>query len=233
MIIVLDAGHTPGVDPGACGNGLREADLTGDICERIKAHLAAYDVQVELCPRTDSLTARAGFANALKADYFLSIHINAAQNADATGFESWCCEGTAPDSDTIREAIHKSVIDYTAPLGIVDRGKKYRSYTVLYATDMPAALLECLFISNETDALRLASEPFRDALANAIAWGLVEGLGLVKKTVAPDPTIEAINKLVAAGVIVSPDYWLINARPGEQCSGEYVARLLQSLAAHI
>ena len=63
MIICIDAGHTPNVDPGACANGLKEVSLTGDICDRIITKLAAYDADVRLVPRTDSLQARCDYAN--------------------------------------------------------------------------------------------------------------------------------------------------------------------------
>jgi N-acetylmuramoyl-L-alanine amidase len=236
-IICLDPGHG-GSDPGACGNGLQEAALTGALCEHIKAKLAAYDVQVEICTRTDSLTARANYANNLKADYFLSVHINAAGNPTATGFESFCCEGAAEDSEAMRSAIHDSIAAYLAEQGITQRGKKNHSWTVLFATNMPASLIELLFINNPSDAAKLADPTFMYGLINSITYGLAVALKLEKK---PEPAViavvdtvkEAINKLVAAGVIVSPEYWLVNAKPGESCNGAYVAWLIETFASKI
>jgi len=240
-ILVLDAGHDE-ADPGAVGNGLKEADLTIKICENVKVRLAPYDVQVLICPRSDSLSDRAQYAADKKADYFLSIHVNAAADPTANGFESFCCIGALEESERIRRVLHDEIVAFLSTQGIRDRGKKNHSWTVLYRShiaDIPAALLECLFINNPLEARKLASDTFISGLANSIAYGLVLALRLQKKaliTPAPipvtvvNPTAAAITKLYSAGKIKSADYWNINAKAGETCRGDYVAALLQAWA---
>ncbi|OPY64066.1 MAG: Sporulation-specific N-acetylmuramoyl-L-alanine amidase [Pelotomaculum sp. PtaU1.Bin065] len=180
MILVLDKGHG-GKDPGACGNGLEEANLTDDICNRIAAKLVPYDVQVEFAPRSSSLNERAAFANGLNADYFCSIHINA---GGGTGFESYVHTGAGDDTERIRTILHSTIYSgFLAGQGVVDRGKKRANFAVLRETNMPAVLLENLFIDTATDAAKLKDSAFLDGLANEIAYGLVVALGLQKKTV--------------------------------------------------
>jgi len=235
MLIVLDPGHG-GADPGACGNGLQEAALTGALCEHIKAKLAAYDVQVEICPRTDSLTARANYANNLKADYLLSIHCNAAANPSASGFESFCIEGASEYTEGLRDALHGEIVAYMTNNGVPNRGKKNHSWTVLYAANMPACLIECLFVSSPSDASKLADSTFMYGLVNAITYGLAVALKLEKKPAdipVVDLTKAAIDKLTTAGVIASPQYWYVNAAKGEVCRGEYVADLIKNMASKI
>lgn len=88
--IFIDPGHG-GSDSGATGFGLREKDLTLNIAKRIeKILLLEYDdVQVKMSRTGDqsvSLKARTNTANVWKADFLLSIHINA---SGGTGFESF------------------------------------------------------------------------------------------------------------------------------------------------
>ena len=71
--ICLSAGHNE-TDPGACGHGLRESDLTGDICGMVASKLAAYEATVLHVPRYDSLAERAAYANKMgRLDLYLSI----------------------------------------------------------------------------------------------------------------------------------------------------------------
>ena len=141
MIIVLDAGHG-GNDPGAVGNGMKEADLTLDICKRIQEKLIRkYLTDVRLAPRGE-LQERAQFANDCNADLFLSIHVNA---GGGTGFESYIYPGAKERTRKLRHIIHNAII----ALPIRDRGKKEKNLCVLRETSMSAVLLECLFIDNE------------------------------------------------------------------------------------
>ena len=224
-IICLDAGHTPGIDHGAVGNGLQEAVLTGDIVDRIATKLAAYDCTVLRVPRTDSLTERCNYANSADADCFVSVHINA---GGGTGFESYVYTPAGTEAIALQKAIHESCTAYGAQHGIVDRGKKTAAFTVLAKTDMPACLLELLFIDTAKDAALLKDEIYLNGIANAIAWGLVVYLGLTLRK--KDTTEDAIAKLKEQGVINSPDYWLENARSGKSCKGEYVAALMRNMA---
>jgi len=81
-LIVLDPGHGAN-DYGARGhNGLTEAKLTLDIARRVRAWIKrlAPNVRVRMTRDSDvfiSLEERAAMANALGANLFLSIHLNA------------------------------------------------------------------------------------------------------------------------------------------------------------
>ncbi len=199
VIIVLDKGHggtdsSGAYDPGACGNGLKEADVVDDICNRIAEKLTAYDVRVEFDPRTDSLSERAAFANNLGADYFCSIHINAGGGA---GFESYVYTGAADDVERIQTILHSAVYGgFLAGQGVIDRGKKRANFAVLRLTNMPAILIECLFIDTAADAAKLKDDGFLNGLANEIAYGLATALSIPRKAVQ-----EAAEATVAAAAL--------------------------------
>ena len=64
-IIVLDPGHG-GTDPGACGNGLKEAFITLDVCKIMRTELERHGFKVILTRETDTyltLSQRANIAN--------------------------------------------------------------------------------------------------------------------------------------------------------------------------
>jgi N-acetylmuramoyl-L-alanine amidase len=77
--IVLDPGHG-GKDPGArTASGLVEKDITLDVATRLKALLEDAKMTVTMTRESDealSLKDRVFFANAKKADLFVSIHVN-------------------------------------------------------------------------------------------------------------------------------------------------------------
>ncbi len=76
--IVIDAGHG-GSDNGAQGFGLKEKDLALDIALRTRSILKNGGLSAFLTRNSDediSLSARTEFAHQLKADLFVSIHIN-------------------------------------------------------------------------------------------------------------------------------------------------------------
>jgi N-acetylmuramoyl-L-alanine amidase len=58
---------------------------------------------------------------------------------------------------------------------------------VLRETNMPAILLENLFISNEKENQLLRDAQFLDGLAQSIVEGIAKALGLSKKDTTPKP----------------------------------------------
>jgi N-acetylmuramoyl-L-alanine amidase len=101
-VIVIDPGHGGGDDLGAEGpGGLLEKDLTLAMALKLKDFLAKEpDLSVILTRTTDrgiALDKRARIANAVKADLFLSLHVNAAEYVHASGFETFFLSLEATD----------------------------------------------------------------------------------------------------------------------------------------
>lgn len=185
--IVLDAGHG-GHDPGATANGLKEKDLTLDIVKRIGKMLDEYEGVDVHYTRTDDrfveLSERAAIANRLKADFFLSVHINA---GGGTGFESYIYNGNVSQATiAYQNVIHGEIV--RAIGNVTDRGKKRANYAVLRLTNMPAILTENLFIDNTNDATKLKREQFLLQIAYGHAEGIAKAFGLKKKTTAAPKT---------------------------------------------
>lgn len=137
-------------------------------------------VHVRLSRENDvfiELSERARLANSWGADYFSSVHINA---GGGTGFESFRYNQTSnPATATNQNIIHNEIIKAISP--VTDRGKKSANLSVLRSTNMPAVLLEFLFIDNSNDAARLKQDSFLTACARGQANGIAKIFGLQRK----------------------------------------------------
>lgn len=165
MKICINAGHCPGLDSGAVGTYLQEANVTKEIAEIVCADLQAVGYEV-LFVQENELYDITDASNEFGADAFVSIHCNAATNTEAKGTETFAySSGSAGDklANHIQSQLIKS-------LGTVDRGVKYAGYYVLKHTDCPAVLVETAFISNVEDEKLLAEK--KTEFAHAIARGV-------------------------------------------------------------
>ncbi|WP_284037475.1 N-acetylmuramoyl-L-alanine amidase [Neobacillus sp. 114] len=180
--IYFDPGHG-GIDPGALGNGLREADLTLKIVQYAMTYLESYYYDFEqratrTKDATVELTRRDDGANAWPADVFVSVHINA---GGGTGFESYVYNGAGASSIALQNILHAEILAAMRQYGsITDRGKKRANFAVLRTTNMPSILTENLFIDSN-DGNRLKDEAFLKALGEAHARGVAKYLGLPEK----------------------------------------------------
>lgn len=177
MDLVIDPGHG-GVDPGAVGCGLREADLALDISGKMFNYLNALGVKVEMTRYDDSdvsLAGRVAYARNLNAKLFHSVHINAFTSASATGSETFCSPGDTTECGFASKT-HARMMKV---LGLTDRGVKSANFYVIRHNPMPAILTEPGFISNcNTDAPLLGDPAVRQQLAEGYAQAALEQLGL-------------------------------------------------------
>jgi len=157
-IIVIDPGHG-GKDSGALGiNGIQEKDVVLKIALEILRFNEKPEspIDIYLTRYTDtliSLSDRTKLAKSLKADMFISLHCNHADNSTARGIEVYVANETSQYSDEsiwfafqMQNAIHKK-------LGFESRGVKFASFQVLKenANSYPSVLLELGFLSNPNE----------------------------------------------------------------------------------
>lgn len=173
LTIVVDPGHG-GSDPGAVGNGLKEADLTLDISNRLKSKLQSvggYIVMTRTADTYVSLDKRVQIANSAGANAFVSIHLNSFSSGSAHGTETyWDDTYASAESKSLANEIQKELIK---DLGTNDRGVKEAGFRVIKSATMASVLVEVAFISNDSDANKLATAQFRDKAAQAIYEGIL------------------------------------------------------------
>ena len=183
--IYIDQGHNPkNPNAGAEGNGLREQDLVYPIGVELAALLNANpEFEARLSrptPTTQigtsnstSLRLRVQDANAWGADYFISLHTNAAESSAATGVE-----GFAFSRPSSAFELGVDILDNLSNVtGIRNRGMQVRTNLyVLRKTAMPAVLIELGFITNPNDAFLMRDNPA--LFAQGIYQGILEYTGV-------------------------------------------------------
>ena len=179
--IFIDQGHNPrGVNAGAEGNGLLEQDVNYDVgiylAELLRENgnfevmLSRPTPQTSLgSTNSESLSERVRMANEWGADWFISIHSNASENAEANGTEVYVYSKSSP-AYPLAQDIQSEIVER---LGTRDLGvKENPSLYVLRRTNMPALLIELAFITNKDDAFLLETE--RYMFAYAIYQGMLD-----------------------------------------------------------
>ena len=196
--IVIDPGHG-GQDSGTKSVlGYRhEKEFTLDWARRLGSMLATNGWQVFLTHNNDtdlSVSNRIAFAEAHKADLFLSLHFNSsAPNDQQVGLETYCLTPTgmpstitrgyyddpalsfpnnAFDTQNLQVAVqvHRELLQVN---GRHDRGLRRARYLgVLRGQNRPAILVEGGYLSNPHEARLIADPAYRQKLAEAVAKAL-------------------------------------------------------------
>jgi len=167
--VVIDAGHG-GKDGGCVHHGLVEKKLCLDVAQRLEKLLRARGMRTVMTRRTDTyvdLDQRCAIANRQKRALFISIHFNASRDRSISGMEVFY-RSTAGKS--VASRILRSM---DLNLKGRNRGVIYQDLKVLRATRMTAVLVEGGYLSNRTEASRCATPSHRQAMAEAIAKGIL------------------------------------------------------------
>jgi len=204
-VIVLDPGHG-GDDKGAndLRRGIQEKQIVLELAKNVRNILKCYNIDVRLTRWQDinlSLDERFQYAAQVRADLFVSIHLNAADNDDPSGVETHIlppagCPITASPKVNSRDIssypgnrcdganmvmgymLQKSLLKYTRA---EDRGVRRSRFQVIKNAPCPAALVECGFISNRKEREKLMNPEYRGRIAKALAEGIIAYLNTVKR----------------------------------------------------
>lgn len=178
--LVLDAGHG-GEDNGAlAADGTKEKDITLAISKKIKSLSSEYGVDV-IMTRTEDVfmnpRQKADFSNKQKADAFVSIHVNASESDQLpkSGVEVVISKNNDNKQLDKSKILGSALIqnlnkNFTTTQSLV---QKKVGIWVLQATTVPAALVECGYLTNNKDLSLLKDEAQIDLMARKILEGVV------------------------------------------------------------
>ncbi|MBU0715527.1 MAG: N-acetylmuramoyl-L-alanine amidase [Verrucomicrobia bacterium] len=204
-VIVLDPGHG-GNDKGANNmrRGIQEKQIVLELAKDVRGILKRYNLDVRLTRWQDvnlSLDERSQYAAQVRADLFVSIHLNSANSSKPSGIEThimplagYPITANASVSSRDRVAfpgnrhdeanmvlgymLQKSLLKYTRA---EDRGVRRSRFYVIKCAPCPAALVECGFISNCKEREKLMQTEYKDRIAKALAEGIIAYLNTVKR----------------------------------------------------
>lgn len=167
--IVIDPGHG-GDDPGATRCDIFEKDITLSVAKLVEKYLTNAGFEVIMTRNDDStisLKERTDITNEENPGAFISIHVNASENFEARGIETHYFKDQGRLlAELIQCKMAAKMIDTP------DRGVIRSMFYVINHTEVPAALVEIGFISNDIERAMLLN-PIRQ---NNIAQSIVESI---------------------------------------------------------
>lgn len=177
ITLVIDPGHG-GDDPGHLPNNinlLQEKDLNLKIAKYFGGYVETYlqNVKVIYTRTTDiypSLDARVSKANSINADYFISIHCNGNERSSVRGTETHVHSMGLKKSVSLAKAIEQQFSKRAGrkSRGVKDKEDLQHSLQVLKHTNMTSVLVECGFVTNDSEAAFLNSTYGQEIIASAI-----------------------------------------------------------------
>ncbi|MBE6662062.1 MAG: N-acetylmuramoyl-L-alanine amidase [Ruminococcaceae bacterium] len=190
--VVLDAGHG-GEDGGASStSGLLEKELNLAIATDIGAYLELCGISVVYTRTEDillydrnenyqgrkkilDLAARLKIAREYENAVFVSIHMNAFPQKQYKGLQVYYSPNH-PLSKALASTVQENARNCLDRENQRKIKKATSSIYLLDRLEKPAILIECGFLSNDTEAERLASEEYQKQLALVIAQSIAENL---------------------------------------------------------
>jgi N-acetylmuramoyl-L-alanine amidase len=173
---------------GATGvsTGIPEYEMTLEISMKLRERLEKSGVEVVMTREAHDVNIsnaeRAEVANQAGADLFVRIHADGSTDPEAHGITTLYPAGNgwvAPievKSRTAAESVQTAVV---ASTGAASRGLVGRDdITGFNWSKVPAILVETGFLSNPTEDRLLVDDAYQDRLAEGMAQGILEYLGI-------------------------------------------------------
>lgn len=170
-VVVVDPGHG-GNDEGTKWYHTAEKELTLAVAQRLVMLLrwnGIPAVQTRWSDTYVSLDDRVAVANRWPNSLLVSIHFNASGRGTPSGFQTYHFTAS-PSGRVVAGSIHRALGEF---LPSRDRGLKKGDYAVLVRANDCAVLVECGFISNRAEAARYRTPEGQQALAEALARGIM------------------------------------------------------------
>jgi len=176
--ICIDPGHG-GSDPGAVNGALWESEINLDVSYRLKALLESNGAEVVMTRGDDSYLDnrdRYTFCNDEKATILVSVHTNSVTDPLMDGSMALYFHS---DDKVLAQAIYDEMyptLRDTAPVPEAEFtgfGLSRFASGVLLKSDMPAAMMEPLFMSNPDEAALLV-DPIYDPVTGLVSIGCAD-----------------------------------------------------------
>lgn len=203
MKMLLIAGHGQG-DPGAVGNGHKEADLVREMVPKLKNKLSDYaSVDVFDLNKNMYKFLKAGNTfNFKNYDYVFEVHFNAAAN-DTKGDGRTTGTEILVHTSEKGTTVEKAIVNNISGLGFKSRGVKTRSdlqnmNVCKKRQGVSYALIETCFIDDKDDMKLYMAK--KDEVITAIANGIISGFNL--GNVLTEKKTEPIKELTTPNDIV-------------------------------
>ena len=182
-VVVLVAVGADGPIDTAVGP-LSPIELASDIVRRAEGRIAAIGTQVLLAPPVVSAAAvrsataydrdAADFANSTGAHLVVAVSVEMDSSPRSQGVAAFYFGNDAGAVSTLGNEAAELIIDeICARTDLVCNNSHGVTWPLLRLTRMPCVRVECGYVTNASDASRLADAGFRDAVAEAVSAAIV------------------------------------------------------------
>lgn len=181
-LVMIDPGHG-GLDAGKVGvNGEEEKNINLKISLKIEKLLKQQKIEVIMTRTEDErlaesqvedLKARTALMNKEKPNLVVSIHQNSYHDETVSGAQVFYYTDSAQSeraAGLIQAAFEEIDPENTKS------AKGNSTYYILKKTEVPVVIAECGFLSNYTEAEKLADEEYQQKIAEAVVKGIVQYL---------------------------------------------------------
>lgn len=190
--VIIDAGHG-GADGGAVSvDGTAEKEINLVIAQYLEELLNLYGVKTVMTRTTDDsihsseavtlrekkvsdIHNRMAIMENTENAVFVSIHQNKFPNASLWGAQVFYSPNTT-DSAELADLIQNNVKSILQPQNNRVIKKSGNSIYLLYYAKKTAVLVECGFVSNPEETLKLKDSVYQKQIAYSIACGILEYL---------------------------------------------------------
>ena len=185
LTVVIDAGHG-GIFPGGHSSSLYEKNITLELAQKIKEVSGDYNLNIILTRNNDALVGnatslqedllnRTKIAKDAKADFLISIHINATpqETTSLTGFDAYISgRNENPHDKMLASTILTNLKEIYSVNEIIQQ--RDAGVQVLDHKPCPGVLLECGYITNPADVAFVTNKDNQEKIARKILLGIVQ-----------------------------------------------------------
>jgi len=176
--IVLDPGHG-GIDPGKVGiNGVIEKEINLEIAAKVKTLLEEKGFAVAMTREQDEMLdgtkredmkKRVEIINEIKPDLAVSIHQNSYTDPEVSGAQTFYYS-ESEEGRLYAELIQNQLLEFDKTNH--RQAKANNNYYLLTRTEVPAVIVECGFLSNEKEAVKLSDHTYQEEISKVIVDGI-------------------------------------------------------------
>lgn len=186
-VVMIDPGHGGYGSPGTNSKmTVYEKDVVFSVAQKTAQILRDHGATVIMTRSGDEsvfLNERVEMIREYDPDIYISIHNDGSDDKSLYGTHTFYYRSL---SMPLADAIHKQIVNayrtyfYNDPASDeyekVDMGVKFFPYMISRVEECPSVLIECGYLTNEKNAEFLTGENYQNALATAIAQGVVDYL---------------------------------------------------------
>lgn len=191
--IVIDPGHG-GVDDGSIGRTTKvtEKQLNLEVSFKLKNILEENDIRCTLTRKDqgglytefksgykkEDMQKRKEIIEKSNPSLVISVHMNSFTSSTQRGAQVFYSE-TNPLSEQLAKSIQSF---FATDLEESNKSSAVADYYILKCTNHPTVLIECGYLSNETDEKLLQEEEYQEKIAMAVYKGVIAFLSSTSKS---------------------------------------------------